>query len=58
MVGKLKAIYIKCDARTAGHRALQRYQISQAIRWRGLAKRLEMPVYRQGLSSETRGGRR
>ena len=57
MVGKLKAIYIKCDARTAGHRALQRYQILQAIRWRGLAKRLGAPVYRKGLSSETRGGR-
>ena len=58
MVGKLKAIYTKCDARTAGSRGLQRYQLLQGIRWKRLAKRLHAPVYGKGLPSELRGGNR
>ncbi len=46
MVGKLKAIYMMCHARTAPTRAMQRYMILQGIRWQRLLRNCRAPVYR------------
>ncbi len=48
MVGRLKAIYVRCHAKTAPTRGMQRYMIMQGIRWQRLLRNCRAAVYRLG----------